>query len=65
MRVCLAPSLGEEGTWVVSEASVAFGGVAAKAIMAKQVAETLIGKPWSQKTLEVRVQHRAFLGSSL
>ncbi|GAX80308.1 hypothetical protein CEUSTIGMA_g7746.t1 [Chlamydomonas eustigma] len=52
MRVSLVPNSGEEGDWVVAEASVAFGGVAAKAIMAKQVAKTLVGKRLSQTTLE-------------
>ena len=35
------------------EAAFAFGGVAAKALMAEQVAQAVLGKPWTQKTLEV------------
>lgn len=43
MRVRLERG-GEEGTWVVADAEFAYGGVAAKAVMAKQVAAALIGK---------------------
>ena len=52
MRVRLTK---EGDGWFVSEASFAFGGVAAKAIMAKEVASAIIGKPWNQQTLEVRL----------
>ena len=51
MRVRLEPAA--DDTWIVAEAAFAFGGVAAKAIMAGQVAQVIIGKPWTQKTLEV------------
>ena len=40
MRVRLVPS-SPPGTWVVAEAAAAFGGVAAKAIMAKELAAAL------------------------
>ena len=51
MRVRLEPAA--DGSWVVAEAAFAFGGVAAKAIMAEQVAQAVLGQPWTQKTLEV------------
>ena len=51
MRVRLEPAT--DGSWVVAEAAFAFGGVAAKALMAEQVAQAVLGKPWTQKTLEV------------
>ncbi len=59
----LSPSSTEPGAWVVAEAAVAYGGVAAKAVMAKQVAEAMIGKPWSQQTLEAS-SRRPFDGRS-
>ena len=51
MRVRLEQAA--DDSWVVADAAFAFGGVAAKAIMAGQVAQAMIGKPWTQKTLEV------------
>ena len=51
MRVRLEPAA--DGSWVVAEAAFAFGGVAAKALMAEQVAQAVLGKPWTQKTLVV------------
>ena len=53
MRVRLEKE-GDE--WFVAEAAFAFGGVAAKAIMAKEVAKEVIGKPWNQQTIEVCIQ---------
>ena len=53
MRVRLEPVASGDDGWVVAEAAFAFGGVAAKAIMAGQVAQAIIGKPWTQQTLEV------------
>ena len=54
MRVRLEPAPGGgSGDWIVAEAAFAFGGVAAKAIMAKEVAAAMLGKPWTQLTLEV------------
>ncbi len=58
MSVRLAPG-GAEGGWLVEEASVAFGGVAARAIMAPAVAAALVGRPWDQATLQVRARARA------
>ncbi|PNW76169.1 hypothetical protein CHLRE_12g545101v5 [Chlamydomonas reinhardtii] len=51
MRVKLAPG-SEEGVWVVEEAAVAYGGVAARAVMAPAVAAALVGKPWDNTTLQ-------------
>ncbi|KAL6770287.1 XDH1 [Auxenochlorella protothecoides x Auxenochlorella symbiontica] len=44
IRIRMAPS-GEEGAWVVADASLAFGGVAAKSIMAPRAAAALVGQP--------------------
>ncbi|KAG1664510.1 hypothetical protein FOA52_007774 [Chlamydomonas sp. UWO 241] len=44
------------GAWVVSEAEFAFGGVAAKAVLAEKVAAACIGKPWSQTTLAAAIE---------
>eukprot|EP00798_Chlamydomonas_sp_ICE-L_P022196 gene22196-29256_t len=52
MRVLLGQDAA--GTWRVEEASMAFGGVAAKAIMAPQLAAALVGQPWEQATCEER-----------
>ncbi|GFR49634.1 hypothetical protein Agub_g11707 [Astrephomene gubernaculifera] len=51
MRVRLAPGA-SEGSWVVEEAAIAFGGVAPKAIMAPAVAAAMVGQPWDQQTLQ-------------
>ncbi|KXZ53315.1 hypothetical protein GPECTOR_7g1209 [Gonium pectorale] len=55
MRVKLAPGA-EEGVWVVEEAAVAYGGVAARAVMAPSVAAALVGKPWDQDTLKAALE---------
>lgn len=49
MQVRLEPS-GDD--WLVAEASLAFGGVAAKAVMAPKAAAALLGKLWNQATLD-------------
>ncbi|GMI97444.1 xanthine dehydrogenase 1, XANTHINE DEHYDROGENASE 1 [Hibiscus trionum] len=48
MRVCLEEK-GEE--WVVSDASVAYGGVAPLSVCATKTKEFLIGKEWNQDVL--------------
>ncbi|XP_022753583.1 xanthine dehydrogenase 1-like isoform X5 [Durio zibethinus] len=49
MRVCLE-EIGEE--WVVSDASVAYGGVAPRSLGAIKTKEFLIGKKWNQHVLQ-------------
>ncbi|KAJ9512823.1 hypothetical protein QJQ45_029028 [Haematococcus lacustris] len=49
MRVRLEQAA--SGGWIVAEAAVAYGGVAARAIMAPQVAAALVGRPWDEATL--------------
>ncbi|MEW5315300.1 MAG: hypothetical protein WDW38_006740 [Sanguina aurantia] len=54
MRLQLAPRTESDGSssWVIEEAEVAFGGVAAKAIVGKAVAAALVGQPLNQATLK-------------
>lgn len=40
------------GEWTVQEASIAYGGVAAKTLMAPHVAEAIEGQPLSHQTLQ-------------
>ncbi|GFH18706.1 uncharacterized protein HaLaN_15554, partial [Haematococcus lacustris] len=54
MRVRLEQAA--SGGWVVAEAAVAYGGVAARAIMAPQVAAALVGRPWDEATLTAALE---------
>eukprot|EP00879_Flechtneria_rotunda_P007117 GHRR01007469.1.p1 GENE.GHRR01007469.1~~GHRR01007469.1.p1 ORF type:complete len:682 (+),score=243.05 GHRR01007469.1:3597-5642(+) len=55
MRVRLerrtASQSGDGNEWVVAEAGIAYGGVAAKSIMADKTMAALLGRPWNQVTL--------------
>lgn len=53
MRVRLEPAPDASGTWHVAEAAVAYGGVAARAVMAPAVAAAMVGKAWGPDTLQV------------
>uniref|UniRef100_A0A7R9YWD4 xanthine dehydrogenase n=1 Tax=Chlamydomonas euryale TaxID=1486919 RepID=A0A7R9YWD4_9CHLO len=55
MRVQLAPAASGQG-WEVAEAEFAFGGVAAKALMAPAAAAALLGRPWTQATLAAALE---------
>ncbi len=55
IRIALQPSPaspGSPGGWVVADAAAAFGGVAAKTIMAPEFAKALVGKEWNEGALE-------------
>eukprot|EP00271_Cylindrocystis_brebissonii_P015376 TRINITY_DN3802_c0_g1_i1.p1 TRINITY_DN3802_c0_g1~~TRINITY_DN3802_c0_g1_i1.p1 ORF type:complete len:1384 (-),score=303.69 TRINITY_DN3802_c0_g1_i1:1396-5484(-) len=41
-----------DGTWLVTDASLAYGGVAALSVSAKKTEAFLEGKPWTKETLE-------------
>ena len=51
MRVKLQAGA-EDGQWVVEEAAVAFGGVAAKVLTAPRLVAALVGQPWDRNTLQ-------------
>lgn len=51
MRFLLAPPSAEGGAWTIAEASVAYGGVAAKTVTAPKVVAVLVGKVLDQSCL--------------
>jgi xanthine dehydrogenase iron-sulfur cluster and FAD-binding subunit A len=55
-----------EGAWIISEAHIAYGGVAPKTIMATETMAALVGNPLSDVTLQaalkaVALQVNAFI----
>ncbi len=62
MRVRLEPAPDAPGTWHVAEAAVAYGGVAARAVMAPAVAAAMVGKAWGQDALQVGGGARVGIG---
>mmetsp|Transcript_34636 Transcript_34636/g.58034 ORF Transcript_34636/g.58034 Transcript_34636/m.58034 type:complete len:1370 (-) Transcript_34636:596-4705(-) len=48
----VALTKGDEGEWIVTDMSLAYGGMAPLSICAKKSEALLIGKPWNERTLQ-------------
>ena len=52
----MTPAVWRAGSWTITQARLAYGGVAAKAVLAPKAQAAMEGRPLSQATLEAALK---------